>query len=179
MPDTVTATEADIAAWGAVCDLARRFGPDRAAAVALFASGHPLWPHLLLAAARGTTVGDVLAVLHLEPGQLADVANVALPTPSPLPADEATVFPDDDDGDPDPAPGPYASRMRLVLLREVPEPIAASLAGLVPGPVGIVLFLIARGDSRHDVAEVLGVSVDDVDAVLRDQAGHHVVRPSR
>ncbi len=175
---TATPTAADAAAWTAVCDLARRVGPDRAAGVALYASGDPRWPLVLLLAARGTGIDDVVQVLRLDPGELAAIAGVSLPAPaSPVPPDEATVFPDDDDGDPDPAPGPYATRHRLVLLRELPEPVAASLAGLVPGPVGIVLFLIARGDSRHDVAEVLGVSVDDVDAMLRDRDGHHVVRP--
>jgi hypothetical protein len=177
MPDTVTATAADAAAWTAILGLAARFGPDRAAAAALFASGHPVWPYLLLAAARNTAVGDVLAVLHLAPGQLADVVNVAIPPPSPLPPDEATTFPPDDDGDPDEAPGPFAARMRLVLLRELPEPTAAALASLVPGRVGVILFMIARGDARHDVADTLRIGVDEVDTVLDHAAGHHVVRP--
>ncbi len=174
---TVTATAADIAAYTAILGLAARFGPDRAAAAALYASGDPRWPYVLLAAARGTDIADVLAVLHLEPGQLADVANVALPTPSPLPSDERTVFPADDDGDPDDAPGPYAARHRLVLLRELSEPIAASLAGLVPGQAGVILYCLARGDARHDVAEMLHLSIDDIDDVLDRAAGQHVSRP--
>jgi hypothetical protein len=86
------------------------------------------------------------------------------------------VILDDDDDLPVQALGPYATRHRLVLLREVTEPVAASLAVCVPGVRGIVLFLIARGDDRHDVAEVLGVSIDEVDAMLRDQDGRHLVR---
>jgi hypothetical protein len=175
---TVTATDADVAAWTAVLDLARRFGPDRAAAAALYASGTPLWPYLLLAAARNTTVDDVVQVLRLGPGELAAIAGVSLPAPaSPVPPDEATVFPADDDDDPDPAPGPYATRMRLVLLRELPEPTAAALASLVPGRVGVILYMIARGDAVADVAEVLHLSIDEVDAVLDHAAGRHISRP--
>jgi hypothetical protein len=174
---TATPTAADLAAWEAVCDLARRVGPDRAAAAALFASGHPLWPHVLLAAARGAGVDDTVAVLRLAPGELADVVNVALPTPSPLPADEATVFPADDDDDPDPAPGPFAARHRLVLLRELPEPTAAALAICVPGVAPGGHEQDQTPDTRHDTAEVLKISVDDVDAVLDHAAGQHISRP--
>lgn len=175
---TGTPTDDDRAAYGAILDLAGRFGPDRAAASAVYASGTPLWPHVLLAAARNTTVDDVVQVLRLDPGQLADVVNVAIPTPAPpLPPDQATTFPADDDDAPDPAPGPYASRWRLVLLRDVSEPTAAALAVCVPGRVGVILFMIARGDAVADVAEVLKISVDDIDAALQDQAGHHVTRP--
>ncbi len=176
---TVTATAADVAAWTAVRDLARRFGPDRAAPAALYASGTPLWPYLLLAAARGAGIDEVLSVLRLAPGRLADVVNVAIPAPAPpLPPGEATMFPDDDDDDAVWAAGPYLTRQRLTLLRDVSEPTAAALAVCVPGRVGVILYLIARGDAVVDVAATLGISVDDVDAALRDQSGHHVVRPS-
>jgi hypothetical protein len=86
------------------------------------------------------------------------------------------VFPDDDDLSVQES-GPYQARSRIVLLREVPEHTAASLAGLVPGRAGVILYMIARGDTRHDVAEMLKIPVDDVDAVLRDQSGQHMVRP--
>jgi hypothetical protein len=179
MPDTATATKADAAAYTAILGLAARLGPDRAAGVALYASAaDPRWPVLVFLAARGTDIDDVIGTLRLAPGELADVANVAIPAPaSPLPPGEATVFPDDDDDDAVWAAGPYLTRQRLTLLRDVSEPTAAALAVCVPGVRGLVLFMAARGDTRHDVAATLGISIDDVDDVLDHTAGQHVSRP--
>lgn len=172
---TTTATEADVAAWAAALDLARRFGPDRAAAAALFASGHPVWPYLLMAAARNAGIDEVIRMLHLTPGSLADIVGVAIPPPSPLPPGEETVIPDDL---PVRDAGPYGARSRAVLLRAVPEPVAARLAAMVPGARGIVLFAAARGDDRHDVAEVLNLSIGEIDAVLAGSDGRHLTRPN-
>lgn len=140
----------------------------------MFASGHPLWPHLLLAAARGTNVDDVVGVLSLQPGRVADVVGVSVPVPAPpLPVGERTVIPDEitvpmDDG-------PFATRRRLVSAALEPA-AAASLAVMVPGRRGVALFMLARGDHRHDVAEMLGISAGEVDAILSDRDGDHLAR---
>lgn len=176
---TTTPSDADVAGYGAVLDLARRFGPDRAAASALYAStSTPVWPLVLLLAARGADLVEVVRVLHLEPGQLAKVVGVAIPAPAaPLPPGEETVFPPDDDDDGDlRAAGPYETRSRQVLLRDAPEPVAASLAVCVPGVRGVVLFMAATGDDRHDAAALLGITVGEVDATLTESDGRHLTR---
>ncbi len=132
----------------------------------------------MLAAARNTDIDEVLRILHLEPGQLAAIVNVAIPPPAPpLPADQATTFPDDDDDAAVSEAGPYLTRQRLVLLRHVPEPVAARLAALMPGQAGVILFAIARGDAIDDIAAMLKVSVEEIDTVLRDLSGQHLTRP--
>jgi len=112
----------------------------------------------------------------LEPDDLASIFDASRPGPAPpLPASERATFPEDD-GDDAPPPGGYRG-CQLQAVFEVPE--GARLAALIPGVRGIVLFAAARGDTRHDIAAVLGITVDDVDDQVNGGDGQHVCRPER
>ncbi len=163
----------DRVAFSRLVDLRERLGPDRMASGAVRVRGtvHAL---AMVMVARGAGIDEVIDTLHLDPGDLARACPT--PTATPLPPGEVgTVFPDDDD-DALPAPSGYRGRSLLALF-EVPE--AASLARLVPGQRGIVLFCASRGDTSNDVAAMLGITVDQVEAVLADGDGDHLDRSDR
>lgn len=167
--DAATITEADITAYRRLIERVAQVGPDRLTAAALHVPS-PTKGILMLLASRGAPPNDVIDLLHLKPGELDAVLHV--PAPTPLPPDQATVIPDDFPVD----DGPYARRRRPVTLGDVPEPAAAALAALVPGQRGVILFMIARGDDRYDVAKTLGIAIEAVEAILAETDGDHLVR---
>lgn len=159
----------DRVAFGRLVDLRDRLGPDRLAGGAVHVRS-PIHALALVLVARGATVEQVINTLRLDPGDLAKACPT--PTVTPLPPGERTVIPDELPVNDD----PYARRRRLVTLGDVPEPAAAALAVMVSGVRGLVLFMIARGDDRYDVAKTLGITIEAVDTILADTDGDHLVR---
>ncbi len=167
---TVTPTDADVVAHAALRAIVDRIGADRAAIAALHVRSD-VHAAALLMTARGDDVAVFMRLLRLEPGELAATVDWATVPAPPLPADERTMIPDEINLPT--VAGGYRGRQRLAM--DLPE--ATRLAALVSGQAGVILYMAARGDTRHDTAEVLKISVDDVDAVLDHAAGQHVSRP--
>lgn len=157
-------------AYARLVDLMDRIGPERMAsgATRVRATTHAL---AMILVARGAGIDEVVDVLGLNPGDLANACPT--PTATPLPPGTATVFPDDDDDGDVPPPTGFRGRS-LMALFEVPQ--AAQLAAMVPGVRGIALFAAARGDTSYDIATMLGISVEDVETILTDMDGEHLVR---
>ena len=59
----------------------------------------------------------------------------------------------------------------------VPPPVGLRLAGMASGPRGVVLFMIARGDYRDEIAEAVHLTPGQIDALLREGDGCHHDRP--
>lgn len=165
----------DIIAGAALRAVVDRIGADKAAAVALILQSD-VHAAALLRTARGADVKRIVGLLNLGPGELAAAVDRVTVAPLSLPADEATTIPDEF---PDMLVGGYTARQRLVLTSDVPERTAAALALLVDGRRGLVLFMCARGDDRDSVAQHLGITVGEVDKILAEGDGSHVVRPDR
>lgn len=160
--------DADVAAFDHVLNAAARVGAEQLALAALRV-GNGTRTLVMLLAAWGASIGEVVNVLGLESGGLAAVLDV--PAPKPLPDGERTTFFDDDADAPGDLSG-YRGR-RLLTVIDVPEPTAAQLARLVPGVRGLVLFAAARGDLSSEIAQHLGTSCAEIDAILREGDGHH------
>lgn len=167
---TVTPTTADRASYRSLCDQVAKIGAESMASAALRA-GSGVRSLVMFLAAANADIDDVVDVLHLEPGDVANALHV--PAATPVPDEERTVFPDDDDLVPTAATG-YAAR-RAMAMMDVPQ--AAQLAGLVPGQRGVVLFCASRGDFVDEVSALLGITPDAVDTILESGDGLRLPRP--
>lgn len=168
--DTIIPTTADRESYRDLCDQVARIGAESMASAALRA-GSGVRPLVMFLAAKGTSIDDVVDVLHLEPGDLHAALHV--PAVKLASGDTATTFPDDDD-DVSVAMTGYAARRGLAL---VDLPGAAQLAALVPGQRGVILFMAARGDFIDEVATLLGLTPDAVDTIIADGDGLRHARP--
>lgn len=175
--DTRASLLRDRVAYARLVDLRERSGPERMVSGATRVRG-TIHAIAMLMVARGAGIDEVIDTLHLEPGGLARACPAPTTTTLP-PGETATTFPDDDD---DALPAPltaYAARTRAVLLDEVREPAAATLARLVGGKRGLILFAIARGDDREEIAGMLKINPAEVEAILAEGDGMHLDRPDR
>lgn len=167
---TVTPTTADRASYRSLCDQVAKIGAESMASAALRA-GSGVRSLVMFLAAANADIDDVVDVLHLEPGDVANALHV--PAATPVPDEERTVFPSDDVVSVAALTG-YAARRGLALV-DVPE--AAQLAAMVPGHRGMILFAAARGDFIDEVATLLGITPDAVDLIIESGDGLRLPRP--
>jgi hypothetical protein len=167
---TVTPTADDVLAYRNVCDQVARIGAEAMASAALRA-GSAIRSLAMFMAASGVTIDEVISMLRLEPGDVANALRV--PAVKLAPGETATTFPDDDDLVPVATTG-YAARRGLAL---ADLPRTAQLAALVPGQRGVILFMAARGDFIDEVGALLGLTPDAVDTILESGDGLRLPRP--